>query len=1695
MLAPQATRTRPGPVTALAALVLALALVPAFAAPPAITAVQLRVDEQSFRVALQSDAALPAPTVQALANPPRLALDYPGVTVAYNNGKPKVFPVHLDAVQSLKILQHTTDPLVARVIVIFEPGTTGTLTDHIALLPGNDRGQSFVVSDAPMAASEREALSAPVADAPVATISKLLHDKFGLDHDRFTFEADGAIDEPVITPEGPRLLCRFTGAQFKLPASAIDHQFQSAVDGAVVREFQIVNEPDGGVLLLLTLDPPAGFALQHRSTRLANNKVQLDIEYLAAEEPTPAPTPMELPRPPAASETSPDAAEQIAVLAGGTEADGGLTITQIQYQPLDDGGERFILVANAPLAGQLERLQFPDRQVLTVPNAKVAMPAGVGERYTIPLSSDLVKDVQVILKTTEGAAAAQIFWRLNSSPARTIQATSTQVDPVTLHIDFHGAAGIAEPAIEPAIEEPVAAEPMVEETPVAEPVMEEPIAVEEPQAEAVIETPVAVEETQPEPAVEMPAEEPAPAIEMPMVDAPATGAPIQITRIAEDGTDRFVFSSHDLLDAKLTTARFPNRILITFTNRPLEFDGLAFGKTRFFKGATASSVRLMPGATSDLSVVQIALDRPVDQVEYDFTDNGTEAVLWVKPLAVTEPEPMPAIEEPAPAIEEPMAEPVIEEPIAVVEEPAPAMEEPIAAPVIEEPAPAIEEPAPAMEPVLPIASEALVTLRVKDQSLRTVIGKLRAFTSTPITIDPLVSGTTSINVVDAALMDSLNNLAQVHNLEIIRRDDHIHIQPGPAAAPIAEPEPLPVVEEPTPVAIEETPVAAEPAIEEPAPAVEEIPVAEPAIEEPAAVVEEPAAIEVPQLPSATDLTISLDFTDTDVRDALDTIRPLTTSRITADPRVKGPINFHARDISLDTALRQLAEENNLLLSVKNDVYFLKPKPAPVAIEIPVEEPAPAVQPEPEPEPVAIHQAPVAEPEPAPVMEEVIVEEAVIEEPVAETEPEPAVVEIQIEAEEEIIELEPVAAEPEPAIEEPVAIEETVVIEEPANDSEIAFVEPTPEPAIEMPVEVAPMVEETPEPPTAIRFANNVTSSISGLRHEVINGQDVFEIAYTGAITNTAANMLKYPSQLGISIFNAELVEGVSDREMAANGAFIGGTKLWRGGGGKTDPAVRVSLYLKEGVDGDRLRYELNTHQPGILQIVVAADGSAGMPSTGATSGTITDPVHVEINDQGAAPASSGTAPTAIAQPGNPMPNPTGTAPVTQRRGRYFNFMSPDGDSEPIPVVEEPLVTLNVVDAPVSEAIRLIAEFHNLDIVVDPGVKRNVTIRLTDRPLTQAFDHLAAQAGVKWFINDRIYVFAPETVLQSQYGSQYQAVLVYEPRFAPAQQLLTVLRQIRLIGSNDAQVFRSTSGGANSKNVSTATEKLVIRVNPATRDELLRVISEIDSPPVLIRLDVKILQVSQTTAKRSGINVLLGPLGQEAGSVTFGLLEKSPSGAAFDQLGRPIPQIGPPDADIFSGFQRDPANRIQLRAVIQFLENDTDTTTVANPNLTITSGGSGTLFVGQTIPFRSTFQVSDFGRVTQRISTQQVGLDLQFSARASMEDGLVSLSVTPNFNQLQNLTDIGPQTSDNTLTTNIVIPSGESFVVAGLVTDNAQNTRSRLPFFSDIPLIGNLFRSKERQSDRNELIMIFTPTILDGYGRVYLAEDFQPEAVR
>lgn len=153
------------------------------------------------------------------------------------------------------------------------------------------------------------------------------------------------------------------------------------------------------------------------------------------------------------------------------------------------------------------------------------------------------------------------------------------------------------------------------------------------------------------------------------------------------------------------------------------------------------------------------------------------------------------------------------------------------------------------------------------------------------------------------------------------------------------------------------------------------------------------------------------------------------------------------------------------------------------------------------------------------------------------------------------------------------------------------------------------------------------------------------------------------------------------------------------------------------------------------------------------------------------------------------------------------------------------------------------------------------------------------------------------------------------------------------------------------------------------------------------------------------------------------------------------------------------------------------TTLANPNLTALSGETGTFLAGGEFPIPIN---QGLGAVS--VEYKSYGIGLTYSPTV-LSDGRISMRVKPEVSQLSdagavqiNGTTIPALTTRRAETT-VELGSGQSFMIAGLLQNDHQNSIDRTPFLGDLPVLGALFRSNSFRRNETELVIIITPYLV------------------
>jgi pilus assembly protein CpaC len=158
-------------------------------------------------------------------------------------------------------------------------------------------------------------------------------------------------------------------------------------------------------------------------------------------------------------------------------------------------------------------------------------------------------------------------------------------------------------------------------------------------------------------------------------------------------------------------------------------------------------------------------------------------------------------------------------------------------------------------------------------------------------------------------------------------------------------------------------------------------------------------------------------------------------------------------------------------------------------------------------------------------------------------------------------------------------------------------------------------------------------------------------------------------------------------------------------------------------------------------------------------------------------------------------------------------------------------------------------------------------------------------------------------------------------------------------------------------------------------------------------------------------------------------------------------------------------------------------TLAEPNLVAMSGDTASFLAGGEIPI-PVAQAGGTGAAAITIDYKDYGISLAFTPTI-LHDGLINLVVKPEVSSLDYGAGVTLAGASGTIpglkvrraNTTVELRDGESFTIAGLLSDTYTNNISQFPFLGDTPVLGALFRSPNYQANKTELVIIVTPHLV------------------
>jgi pilus assembly protein CpaC len=328
------------------------------------------------------------------------------------------------------------------------------------------------------------------------------------------------------------------------------------------------------------------------------------------------------------------------------------------------------------------------------------------------------------------------------------------------------------------------------------------------------------------------------------------------------------------------------------------------------------------------------------------------------------------------------------------------------------------------------------------------------------------------------------------------------------------------------------------------------------------------------------------------------------------------------------------------------------------------------------------------------------------------------------------------------------------------------------------------------------------------------------------------------------------------------------------------------------------------------------------------------------------------------------------------------------------------------------------------------------------------------------------------VVWSKAGQRNFYNITVEQNLEPLRKLLKDTFPKEEIHVQSSRDSLSLTGRVSAKDVSDRATALATPFSKTVVNNLQIAAAPVDKQ---ILLRVKFAELDRSASNQFAVNLISTGATNTIGRITTGAVAAPSPTAIQGGNGTAAATFNISDALNIFAFRPD----LNLATFLRALQQRNLLQILAEPNLVTTNGQAASFLVGGEFPIPVLQGGGNSGAVT--IQFREFGVRLNFNPTIT-ENNTIKMYVKPEVSSLDFANALSfngftiPALSSRKMETNIELGEGQSFVIAGLIDNRVTETVSRIPGLASLPILGNLFRSKQLDRNNTELVVLVTPEI-------------------
>jgi len=412
------------------------------------------------------------------------------------------------------------------------------------------------------------------------------------------------------------------------------------------------------------------------------------------------------------------------------------------------------------------------------------------------------------------------------------------------------------------------------------------------------------------------------------------------------------------------------------------------------------------------------------------------------------------------------------------------------------------------------------------------------------------------------------------------------------------------------------------------------------------------------------------------------------------------------------------------------------------------------------------------------------------------------------------------------------------------------------------------------------------------------------------------------------------------------------------------------------------------------------------------------------------------------------------------------------------------LSLNFQNIEIRSVLQLIADFTGLNIVVSDGVAGNLTLRLKNVPWDQALDIILKSKGLDVRRTGNVMLVAPAEEIAAREKLELEA----QQQVSELAPLKSEFVQINYARAADiAALLKAPENSLLSErgnvSVDTRTNTLLVQDITTKLGEVRRLVDRLDIPVRQVLIESRIVIASDNFSKELGVRFGASSLDDDGSTSTA--VSGSLNGASqlindgdlqlSDRLNVNLP-VANAAGSIGIALAKLPFGTL-LDLELSAAQAESRAEIISTPKVITSNQNPARIEQGVEIPYQES---SSSGATS--VSFKKAVLSLDVTPQITPDDRIIMDLAVSNDSVGQFVpSGIGggqiPSIDTRAVDTQVLVNNGQTVVLGGIYEESIARSTSRVPFFSDLPLLGRLFRTDRNSSDKAELLIFVTPKIV------------------